>query len=93
MSGGHWDYVGGKIATDLKNIADDENVKSRWPLISLLFSKLALIIYEGEHYMDLDLSGDKMIYDDKDFDLSIMCRMRLMMEEMADAKHKRIKAK
>ena len=71
MSGGHWDSAGFKIQEGLLIIAEDEDVKTRWPAISEIFKGLSETIYRAEHDMDWDLSGDSHIPDDKKFDLKV----------------------
>lgn len=68
MSGGHWQYAGAPIRDWLEQIAQDEDVKQRWPQVAELFAALGPIIYEAEHDMDWDLSSDHAIVDDSAFD-------------------------
>lgn len=68
MSGGHWNYAGFTIQDRLQEIAYDENVLKRWPLVAESFRRLADTIYDVEHAMDWDISGDSSIEDDAAFD-------------------------
>jgi len=68
MSGGKWDYCGRPIREDLQTIAADQQVRMRWPLTAKLLDVLGDIIYDTEHAMDWDLSGDSKIADDSSFD-------------------------
>ena len=68
MSGGHWNYSGFRIQDALVEISEDEEVKSRWPLIAGLFTDLGQFLHEIEHDMDWDLSSDSVIPDDTKFD-------------------------
>ena len=71
MSGGQWDYCGSRIRSELEMIAEDPLVRKRWPRIARLFADLSQIIYDAEHTMDWDLSGDTVIPDDKKFEVRI----------------------
>lgn len=68
MSGGYWNYTGFKIQQNLQSVAEDESVRERWPIISKIFSPLSDILYDIEHNMDWDLSGDSRIEEDESFD-------------------------
>ena len=71
MSGGYWGYVAWRIKDSLQEISEDEIALKRWPTISKIFENLAEIIYHSVHEMELDLSGDSHIPDDKEFDIRI----------------------
>lgn len=68
MSGGHWEYRGRNIEYDLGEMANDDDVRRRWPLISAAMGAVAAFVGAAEHEMDWDLSGDTEIKDDATFD-------------------------
>ena len=67
MSGGHWDYSGIRLQDILEIIATDEEMKTRWPDLAQLFGELGPILYDIEHDIDWDFSGDSSIKDDRKF--------------------------
>lgn len=68
MSGGHWDYSGYPIQTRIEAIANDPQVRKRWPRTAAVLKALAPVLYEIEHDMDWDLSSDTLIINDSEFD-------------------------
>ena len=58
MSGGHFEYVGSLIQTNLAAIANDKIMKERFPILSELLQKLGNEIYRIEHCIDYDICGD-----------------------------------
>lgn len=68
MSGGHFDYSGFKLRDILEEIASDEEVKTRWPLLAAAFASLAPVLSDLDHDIDWDLSGDSSVGDDTEFD-------------------------
>ena len=63
MSGGHFNYAGFRIQQGLQTIANDDDVKDRWQRISAILFRLGDILYDLEHDLDWDLSGDHLITD------------------------------
>lgn len=61
MSGGHWQYAGARLAMECENIALDEDVACRWPLVAGAFDAFGEWAVGTEHDMDWDLSGDSAI--------------------------------
>lgn len=72
MSGGHWDYKGGRMAWDIECIANDPDVQSRWPTLAKALMGLSGWIRAVEHEMDWDLSSDSHIPNDAEFDLQAL---------------------
>ncbi len=68
MSGGNWDYTGAKLLEWLTFIGNDGAARRRWPMTINAFYILGDPLRKAEHEMDWDLSGDKKIDDDKQFD-------------------------
>ena len=74
MSGGHWQYAGARLDYTLSDIADDPEVKERWPLTAACLTSLRSALRALEHEMDWDLSGDTAIMDDAAWDIEA-CRL------------------
>ena len=68
MSGGHWGYAGARLDMTLAEIADDEEVKVRWPDLAAVLTRLGPTLRALEHEMDWDLSADTHIGDDSEWD-------------------------
>lgn len=68
MSGGHWDYIGFKIADALNDIGRDQEVMGRFPRLAEILPRLGEILGQIEHDLDWDLSGDTNIQDDRTFE-------------------------
>ena len=68
MSGGYWEYQGYPILQGLNMVAEDPVAKARWPKTTAAFGGLGPLLYQLEHDMDWDLSGDSFIPDDGKFD-------------------------
>lgn len=68
MSGGHFGYGGFRIQQAMNAVAEDEDVKARWPKLAQMFEVLAEELYNLEHDIDWCLSGDTSIDDDAEFD-------------------------
>lgn len=68
MSGGHWNYVGQRIRTELQEVARDSDVLGRWPILARVLEHFSEQLYRLEREMDLDLSGDKTITHDRLFE-------------------------
>lgn len=69
MSGGHWQYLGHRIESDLLMVAEDPDVQARWPHIGVAIATFAKWFRDVEHEMDYDLSGDTKITPDAAFDM------------------------
>lgn len=69
MSGGHWEYCGFRIQTDLLAVAEDPDVAKRWPLIAAAIEAFGTWFQDAEHEMDYDLSGDTRIAPDETFNV------------------------
>lgn len=76
MSGGHWDYAGGKVRMHLERVTDDIEVERRWPKTRLALAALAEALYRIERDMDLDLSGDFAVEHDRSFDTHCLALLR-----------------
>lgn len=86
MSGGHWDYAGGRIAYDLEAMAEDPEVQQRWPMLARTLMQTAQWFRAVEHEMDWDLSSDSKIEDDGAFDLAAVgALLDLVLKVMPDA--------
>ena len=72
MSGGYWEYVGFGIQEGLNSIGTDEEAQKRWPKTCRICANLADVLYQVEHDMDWNLSGDSAAPDD-----AIMARLIL----------------
>jgi len=68
MSGGHFDYVGFRIGDGLDRIAGDAIVVRRFPTLAELLRELGGVLPRIEHELDLDLSADAYIADDRAFE-------------------------
>jgi len=68
MSGGHWGYAGYKFQEKLEEMAQDEDVQKRWPLLAAVLAELGPYLYKLEHEMDWDLSGDSSVCQKADFE-------------------------
>ena len=68
MSGGHFDYVGARIRDGLEEIANNEEVQTRFPQLAIRLRDLASVLYDLEHDLDWDLSGDTGIENDAEFE-------------------------
>ena len=56
MSGGRRQYVGVPIRNGLEAIAEDAEVRARWPRVATLCAALASALYNAEREMDPDLN-------------------------------------
>ena len=68
MSGGHFDYIGPRLQEYLETIGEDEDVRRRFPQLAQVFIELGPIISTIEHDIDWDLSGERAIENDADFE-------------------------
>ena len=85
MSGGHWDYAGGKVQMLLDDIGDDEEVQRRFPNIAKLLIGLGSALYAVEHELDWDLSMDNAIKDDDEWERRhIHELLNVVMREVPD---------
>ncbi len=66
MSGGHWQYAGKRIESDLLEISRDDEALKHWPRTLGLLRRLATAIGDAEHTMDWAISGDTCIEDTND---------------------------
>ena len=76
MSGGHWNYNGLRIQEMLEDMGRDGAVKSRFPRLSKIFERLGKTLYEIEHELDYDLSGDRKIEDDTTFEVKAIQELK-----------------
>lgn len=65
MSGGHWDFGGFNMVEHLREVAQDEAVIKRFPKLSKVLDDLSDNLYQIEHDLDWDLSGDFYIENDE----------------------------
>ena len=72
MSGGEWNYVGGRIDNDLQMLSEDPQIQGRWPRLAHLLSHLGSAIRVAEHEMDWDVCSDKAISDDAAFERRVI---------------------
>lgn len=70
MSGGHWQYAGRRIESDMLDISRDEEARKHWPRTLDIYRRLATVIGDTEHKMDWALSGDTSIEKLKDDDMA-----------------------
>lgn len=75
MSGGQWEYVGQRIMYDLALIAETSDVVERWPEVARAIEGLGDAIYEIEHDADWDLSADRPIEDDGEWQAEAVGRL------------------
>ena len=75
MSGGHWDYSGFRIQMALEDIAEDEEVKKRFPNLAKALDLLGDALYDMEHELDYDLSSDSHIEDDEKWEKDMLLRL------------------
>jgi hypothetical protein len=68
MSGGHWDYQEHQVRDLLERVAEDTQVKARFPSLAVELAATATILHEIIHALDYDLSGDTSIQDDTAFE-------------------------
>lgn len=76
MSGGHWDYAGARIRNELGEISIDPEVSRRFPRLARVLRNIGYVIYEIEHDLDWDFSGDSHIGDDVAFENSCLADLR-----------------
>lgn len=81
MSGGHWDYQGFPLKSFLETIASDPEVKERFPALSALMERLGQTLYDMEHDLDWDFSGDDGIPNDKIFQILLFERIEADLKE------------
>ena len=72
MSGGHFDYAGGKILVALESISHDDDVRDGWPRLAKVLCDLAYVLAKIERDIDYDLSGDSQIEDRAAFEIMVM---------------------
>lgn len=65
MSGGHFGYLGFKIQDALDTISTDPDVMERFPALAKILDELGPALYDIEHTIDWDFSGDSHIEDDR----------------------------
>lgn len=75
MSGGHFNYSGDRVRDLLHEIADDSEVKERFPHLSRTFKRLGDSLYDLEHDLDWDLSKDHMIQHDRQWETYQLLRL------------------
>lgn len=75
MSGGRWEFAGFRVGDELETIAQDEDVRTRWPLVGSAIQFFADWIQRVEHDMDWDISSDSTIEDDAAFDRAEFARL------------------
>lgn len=86
MSGGHLNYVGSLIRRDCETIAEDDDVKARFPQLAQLFFAVGQWAYDQEHAIDWDLSGDAPLRaSDKTFERkAIVALLEVVMKAAPD---------
>lgn len=87
MSGGHFDYVGFRLQESIQEIAKDPKVQKRWPDLAKTLDLLSQWIYDVEHAIDWDLSGDTGIADDADFEAEALERLFLLAHGIWSENH------
>ncbi len=86
MSGGHWNRLGFKIQDALDTIATDNEVVERFPTLAKILDELGHVLYDIEHDLDWDLSGDSYIKDDQRWeDEAIWSLLKVLMTRTPDA--------
>lgn len=68
MSGGHFNFVGFVLREALETIGNDEETKLRFAQLSNILLRLAPILENVEHDLDWDLSGDRRIRNDNQWE-------------------------
>lgn len=66
MSGGEWDYFHRRFNYEMEEFCED--IKERFPEISVELLKKSKAIVEIVNDIDYDVSGDTIIKSDKDFE-------------------------
>ena len=75
MSGGHFSYSGYRIEDGLDEIANDPEVKKRFPKLSKVLLELGSVLSEIEHDIDWDLSGDTALTSDIEFEYEALTKL------------------
>jgi len=77
MSGGHFGYVGFPIQSSLETISSDEEVKKRFPKLANVLTQLGSALYQIEHDIDWDFSGDSFLKEsDAEFEMLALMASR-----------------
>lgn len=86
MSGGHSDYCGEKVRRLLGELGEDAFVTERWPSLARALSGIGECVYEAEHAIDWDISGDALIdATDDDFQLKALGSLLVViLKELPD---------
>ena len=68
MSGGHFNYCQYQMEACLDEVANDEEVRRRWPRLAQRMEDLGITFGEIIHDIDWAFSGDSSIQDDHVFE-------------------------
>jgi hypothetical protein len=92
MSGGHWNYrqetLGDSVALLLDDVATDRDIVARFPRLARILSLRATTFHDELqamrnvlHDLDMDLSGDVLIANDRGFENDAIERLTAGMVE------------
>lgn len=76
MSGGHWEYGQDKIYIICEEVAEDEEVLERFPILAAYILRIGTMLKTIIKDIDWDISGDALIDNDKDFELRAILRIK-----------------
>lgn len=86
MSGGHFDYCGLRIQNQLEEVAAHPTVTRRWPRVAVMLAALGQFVYDTEHEIDWDMSGDTSIGNDAAFEAQTLSRLKEIVDGMLQDK-------
>ena len=76
MRGGRWNYAGPRIEEILTEMGNDTKTMYRFPRLSHILIELSVILYDIEHDLDWDFSGDSSIENDSDWETAFINKLR-----------------
>lgn len=74
MSGGDWDYFDRRFILELENFCND--IKKRFPYLSVELFKKGKIICNILHDIDYDVCGDTIIENDADYEIDSIKKLK-----------------
>ncbi len=81
MSGGRWNYSRYQMAEYFTQISQDTEVSRRWPQTAYLFWALGALFQEWDYLMDMDLSGDTSVGNDREFEKLFIARLENIVRQ------------
>lgn len=76
MSGGHWNYHQHALLSCVDEVCRDVEVKKRFPGLVKVLRDVGDVLEDMIHELDLDLSGDCEIGDDRIFEAMVIEKLR-----------------